>query len=273
MHTSRFVRSLITGLVWNSAILMAPAAQAQIVWNFTTAASGWTSVDLTCGAYRDPQATYPVTWHATGGDGGGYVDCADPSNRCFFFETPAASLGDLSIYEGGQLQFSLKSTHNSWSQDNVVVLVGANGLVLVTAVIPLPVTSWTRYEIPLVAGSFHYDTKAGAVCSESDFRAVLANVTALRFPGEFGSAVQETSALDRVRLIPPWGCVACPAVDYDGDCDVDRDDFAVFAACLSGPNVPQPDATCRTRADLDLDGDVDQNDFGIFQQCYTGSRL
>lgn len=152
------------------------------------------------------------------------------------------------------------------------MLVGANSVVLVAVVTPLPGTAWTRYEVPLFATSFRYNTKAGAVCSESDFRAVLANVAALRIPGEFGSAVQETTALDRVRLLPPWGCAVCSSADYDEDCDVDGEDLDVFIGCVSGPNVVQPDATCREQADMDLDGDVDQDDFGVFQQCYTGAR-
>jgi len=37
----------------------------------------------------------------------------------------------------------------------------------------------------------------------------------------------------------------CPAVqcDFDGDCDVDEDDFAVFQRCISGPDKPG-DAYC-----------------------------
>ncbi|MBP7935592.1 MAG: hypothetical protein KA354_13175 [Phycisphaerae bacterium] len=249
-----------------------PRAQAQIQWNFTSDSDGWVVADLQCGvAYRDALAAYPATWHATGGDSVGYISGTDQTSNCFFFQAPAEQLGNLSSYEGGRIQFSLKSSHNTWLQDNVVVLVGANSTVLVAEITPLPATSWTRYEVLLLADSFRYNTKAGAVCSETGFQAVLANVIAMRIPAEFGSSVQETTSLDRVRLVTPWGCTECPT-DYDEDCDVDGNDFEVFLACVSGPGVLQADASCRQKADLDNDGDVDQNDFGVFQRCFTGPQ-
>ena len=252
------------------AMGMLPCAQAQIQWNFTTDSDGWVVVDMQCGVtYRNALATYPVLWHAGDGDPDGYISGGDPTNNCFFFQAPGEQLSDLSAYEGGKILFSLKSTHNTWIQDNVVVLVGAGTVVLVAELTPLPTGSWTRYEIPLLAGSFRYNTKTGVVCSDADFQSVLANVTALRIPAEFGAAVQETTSLDRVRLVTPWGCTEC-LTDYDEDCDVDGNDLEVFLACVSGPDLYQADASCRLKADLDQDGDVDQKDFGVFQLCYTG---
>ena len=95
-------------------------------------------------SYRNPVATYAVSWQATGGDRGGYISRADPSSNCFSFQAPATQLGDLGAYEGGGLFFSLKSTFHDWASDNVVVLVGANSMVLVAAIVPLPAASWTR---------------------------------------------------------------------------------------------------------------------------------
>jgi hypothetical protein len=57
-------------------------------------------------------------------------------------------------------------------------------------------------------------------------------------------------------------------VDFDNDCDVDEDDYGLFAACFSGPAV-----SCATECadkDLDNDDDVDQEDFGRFQRCFSG---
>ncbi len=53
--------------------------------------------------------------------------------------------------------------------------------------------------------------------------------------------------------------------DIDEDCDVDIDDFNLFAACMLGPDVTP---TCEDDADLDGDGDVDLMDFVIFQQHF-----
>jgi len=51
--------------------------------------------------------------------------------------------------------------------------------------------------------------------------------------------------------------------DLDGDGDVDNDDFAIFADCMSGPDIPYS-LGCDA-ADLNVDGDVDVADFAEFQ--------
>lgn len=58
------------------------------------------------------------------------------------------------------------------------------------------------------------------------------------------------------------------STDLDQDCDVDADDFSLFAACNTGPMIPVISG-CETR-DFDGDEDVDLEDFGLFQRCYTG---
>ncbi|MCK4340610.1 MAG: hypothetical protein KAY37_02655 [Phycisphaerae bacterium] len=59
------------------------------------------------------------------------------------------------------------------------------------------------------------------------------------------------------------------ASDFDGDGDVDLDDFNIFVGCLNGPDVPvEPD--CET-ADLDCDDDVDLASFAAFQTHFSGS--
>ena len=56
--------------------------------------------------------------------------------------------------------------------------------------------------------------------------------------------------------------------DLDGDEDVDLDDYALFAACLTGPDSGI-DPGCEL-ADLDVDTDVDLADFAIFQAALAG---
>lgn len=60
--------------------------------------------------------------------------------------------------------------------------------------------------------------------------------------------------------------------DFDGDGDVDQEDFGPFQACLTGPGVAQLLPGC-SRAKLDADIDVDADDFIIFRGCMSGSNV
>ena len=61
----------------------------------------------------------------------------------------------------------------------------------------------------------------------------------------------------------------------DIDCDVDADDFALFAACMPGPDITVPPGGCDPthfgNSDLDNDGDADLADFAIMNRQFTGS--
>ncbi len=60
-----------------------------------------------------------------------------------------------------------------------------------------------------------------------------------------------------------------PNPDFDGDEDVDLQDFAYLQRCYSGSKIP-PMPGCED-ADLDDDNDVDQADFTIFKNCLGGA--
>jgi PKD repeat protein len=59
--------------------------------------------------------------------------------------------------------------------------------------------------------------------------------------------------------------------DFDGDRDVDQEDFGFLQTCFSAPGLPI-DPGCED-ADLNDDDAVDQNDFGIFQGCMSGANI
>jgi len=65
--------------------------------------------------------------------------------------------------------------------------------------------------------------------------------------------------------------VPSPHADFDGDRDVDLDDFAIFQYCFSGPNELLTNQACN-RADFDCDHDVDLADFATFQACFQGAN-
>lgn len=63
--------------------------------------------------------------------------------------------------------------------------------------------------------------------------------------------------------------------DYDGDIDVDADDYGLFFGdCMAGPEVMTPPPGCTAEefslADLDKDQDVDMMDYRKFQELTTG---
>jgi hypothetical protein len=62
--------------------------------------------------------------------------------------------------------------------------------------------------------------------------------------------------------------------DFDGDFDVDLDDYGLFEMCFNGPGVETPPSGCEEEdfaiADLDRDLDVDLDDFRRFQMWHTG---
>lgn len=62
----------------------------------------------------------------------------------------------------------------------------------------------------------------------------------------------------------------CPIdrADLDADCDVDADDFAIFAAHTSGPAMPHDGSAVSQAIDFDGDGDVDSVDYARFQRSY-----
>jgi hypothetical protein len=62
--------------------------------------------------------------------------------------------------------------------------------------------------------------------------------------------------------------------DLNEDGNVDLDDYATIAACLSGPDVATPPPGCSAEdfdaADIDFDGDVDAEDFLALAVRFTG---
>ncbi len=60
--------------------------------------------------------------------------------------------------------------------------------------------------------------------------------------------------------------------DFDGDRDVDMEDFGHLQACFTGPGTPATDPHCYD-ARLDSDLDVDKDDCSKFLQCLSGANV
>ncbi|UCD29438.1 MAG: hypothetical protein JSV03_02850, partial [Planctomycetota bacterium] len=88
----------------------------------------------------------------------------------------------------------------------------------------------------------------------------------IRIRGSAGGTQEFTSI---VELVVHGAMIAA---DFDGDNDVDPDDFNRFQSCATGPCLGPPSTGCYD-ADFDGDNDVDQSDFGMFQLCYSGPNI
>jgi hypothetical protein len=58
------------------------------------------------------------------------------------------------------------------------------------------------------------------------------------------------------------------SVTGDGKCN--GNDLDIFSSCFSGPTIPHSVASLCPTLDFDGDIDVDQDDFGVFQRCLNG---
>ena len=88
---------LLHGFVFvASSIFFSFAGRAAVISAFDAGAEGWSIVsfgDLTNNDYT-VVGTYPVTYSATGGNPGGYINSMDPDGGDFTFSAPAAFLGN-----------------------------------------------------------------------------------------------------------------------------------------------------------------------------------
>lgn len=174
--------------------------------DFDAGTERWEIVDLASGGvdYGTPRARREATWFDTGGaDGGGYISHLDNTSDAFFFSAPCGFLGDKSAFSGGRLSFELRSDVADFLVDAFVVLEG-NGGVTVVAPVQAPQPNWTAIDVALdVSVEWRLDDGTGPLVTQPELDAVLANLEALRIPGEWGLAVTETVGLDRVELVRP----------------------------------------------------------------------
>lgn len=198
--------------VWVCCAAFIPALAAPVTSDFEVDAEGWQVVDLIgVGSYGPGSelGTYPVTWHAAAGDPGAFIDAPDPTLNTYFFEAPAKFLGDQASAIGGALDFSLQTTHNNYSDDRVVVLIGNGGQTIVSQIAqPDVLNTWLSYSVALNGAAFRYGNLSGGVVTDSDFANVLTNLENLRIPAEYGTPVVETTGLDSVILTPEPAALA-----------------------------------------------------------------
>jgi len=186
-------------------------AQLTQTWNFDANAQGWTLFDTIGSANYTGIGTGSLTWNSAGGNPGGYVSATDPSTGSFMFLAPIS--GDFSAYNGGTLQFSLKTDLvPDFVDDSVIVLKGGSGnLTIVSSLGRLPGASFSDYTLNLTAGDFRMTNLGGAVVTATEFSDVMSNLQVLLIDGEFHAGLGETTGLDSLVLTPAVSAIPEPS--------------------------------------------------------------
>lgn len=215
-----------------------------ITEDFDAGNAGWQVTDMPCGgSYLNPAGTYAVDWNESGGDSGAYISRLDPSSNCFYFEASASFTGDLSAYAGGRLGYSVLTDLDNYSLERGVILIGADNTVLYGE-LPMPATGmWGRRCLLLQPGAFRIGNRNGPLATPEQFNGVMAGVSKLYLPAEFGSIVAETVGIDRVELSGP--CLA----DLNLSGAVDLGDLNLILGNF-GSDLGQGDLNCDGIVDL-----------------------
>lgn len=143
------------------------------------------------------------TFISEGGSPGGHI-CAkdDAAGGTWYFSAPSRFLGPMDNYYNGTLTFDLKqsSTSSQFDQTDIELQNGTHTIVYDFGDESThPGENWTSYSIPLSATDDAWSFASGSAISATEFRRVLANLTALRIRGEYVSG-SDRGCLDSVRL-------------------------------------------------------------------------
>jgi hypothetical protein len=189
---------------------MSPAVMAQTIQStFDSGLEGWTT-----------SAGGSITFSATGGNPGGFLQQADLDLTDMFVTAPALFLGDLSAFLGGTVTFDVRQIIGTadYPPFGIVQLRSGGNNVFADIVPPgNPGVAWSTHSVTLDAASF--------ATSPANFASILSNLTALEVTLESQVGVNETVGFDNFSLavaVPePSGMIFVAAVGI-GACVVWR---------------------------------------------------
>lgn len=190
---------------------------------FDTDNEGWSAVG-------DPASTVPV-WVPNGGNPGGHIRVTDAATGdLWYFSAPPKFRGNKCGAYGRYLRWDQYASDTS--QINPVggrpdvVLIGG-GVTLVYDFAYSPQKAWTPFEVLLREDTgWRLNSLNGSVPTGAEFRAVLANLTALRIRGEYFTG-PDFGGLDNVVLEDSFGL----DLDADDSSGVGDDGFAADTLC------------------------------------------
>ncbi len=196
---------------------------------------GWRVVDVPDnGPYSNITNPISPTYHADMGTSGGCVSSTDPNGVTFYWQAPAAFLGNKLAAYGGALTFDLRTEGSALWLDADVVLVGG-GKVLVYDIPTDPTSAWASYRLPMNEGDWKVTNLTGTPATASDLRYVLSDLGALLIRGEYWWG-GDNCFLDNVSLLQYDGLtnqdiLLDPGAGYRGPLTGIKLDYS-----LSGPN-------------------------------------
>lgn len=171
-------------LAITAAATLAASAHANVLFDFSTDAQGWT-------ATNGGQLVHV----ASGGNGGGFLSILDVSGDDFLAVAPAAALGARGGWLGGVLSFDARNLNNDapdWGDFGRITLTGGGSslsLDLIPDNQPPADGQWHRYSVALTENVW------GATLP-----GLLANLTGLSIKGEFHNGVSEQVGLDNIAI-------------------------------------------------------------------------
>lgn len=149
---------------------------------------------------------------------------------------------------------------DSQGNDTFTIVNGGDGT-LNYAIEEIPPVSWLDFAP--ISGTATTETDVITVHYSTASLAVGHYATVIRVSGNAANSPQDIVVTIDVHSVRP---------DYDGDGDVDQDDFGRLQKCYGGAGVIITDPEC---VDVSLDGDedVDGDDFLVFENCISGSDV
>lgn len=189
-------------LAFASLLALSGFAHAQVS-TFSTNDEGWTVTSFNNPAANDfgIMSSSGVDYHATGGNGGGYISKTDPDSGDFYFIAPLAFLGNKS--SATTLTYDINYVGNADYQTFDVVLVGTSKKLIYRANPDIvPNANWSSITVSLSPASTWLNGVGGPAATASDFNEVLSNLTGLYIKGEYTNGVVETTGIDNVNLVP-----------------------------------------------------------------------
>ncbi|MCS7035483.1 MAG: laminin B domain-containing protein [Saprospiraceae bacterium] len=197
---------------------------------FDTDNEGW-------GAVGDPVSSVAI-WIPTGGNPGGHIRVTDAATGdLWYFSAPLKFRGNKCGAYGRYLRWEQYASDTSQISPiggrPDVVLIGG-GLTLTYDLTYSPQKTWTPFEVLLREDAgWRLNNLNGPTPTPAEFRAALANISALRIRGEYFTGA-DFGGLDNVVLEDPF------VLDLDADNSSRATDDGFAADTLCGPPYVLP---------------------------------